>query len=70
MTGKAHAARVRVGWWVFAGLAVLTGIEFFISASVPSAFPYLVVTALVKAALIVVYFMHVAQLWNRGGEAK
>lgn len=67
MTGKGHAARVRVGWWVFAGLAALTGFEFVISASVPSAFPYLAVTALVKAGLIVVYFMHVTQLWKRGG---
>ncbi len=59
--------RLRTGWLVFAGLAVLTAIEYVLSLSLRPNTPYLAVTALVKAGLIVAYFMHVAQLWRAEG---
>lgn len=59
--------RLRTGWLVFIGLAVLTAIEFVLSLAVRPNTPYLAVTALVKAGLIVAYFMHVAQLWRPEG---
>ena len=55
------AAR-RKGWIVFVLLAVLTAIEFAVSLSLAGPLPYLAVIALAKAALIVVYFMHVGDL--------
>lgn len=44
-------------------LAVLTVAEFFIAAYVPSAILLLIV-ALIKAAIIVQNFMHIARLWR------
>lgn len=58
----------RKGWIVFALLAVLTAIEFAVSIGLAGPLPYLAVIALAKAALIVVYFMHVGDLgvvWRR-----
>ena len=62
--------RMRVGWLVFAGLAVLTAVEFWLSVVVRPATPYLVATSAVKAALIIHYFMHVSQLWRQGSDHK
>lgn len=62
------AARLRLGWIVITALAVLTALEYWIAISIHStALPYLAMIALVKAGLIIQYFMHVAQLW-RGEE--
>lgn len=60
-----RTARASIGWVVFFALAVFTAVEFGIGALVRPSAPYLTATALVKAALIVYYFMHVAQLWKR-----
>ena len=49
------------GILIFVYLAVLTGLEFFIALSFNSV-PLLVVVALVKAALVVYYYMHVYKL--------
>ena len=46
------------GVLIFIYLAVLTGLEFFIAISFQSV-PLLIVVALVKAALVVYYYMHV-----------
>src|SRR5512134_1962095 len=46
---------------IFVYLAVLTGLEFFIAVSFNSV-PLLVVVALVKAGLVVYYYMHVYKL--------
>jgi hypothetical protein len=64
MADQEEARRLRVGWWVFGALAVLTGIEFWLSTAVRSALPYLVLTATIKAGLIMIYFMHVRQIWG------
>lgn len=49
------------GILIFIYLAVLTGLEFFIAVSFISV-PLLVVVALVKAALVLYYYMHVYKL--------
>jgi len=46
---------------IFIYLAILTGLEFFVAISFGS-IPLLVVVALVKAALVVYYYMHVYKL--------
>lgn len=52
----------RRGQIVFAVLAVLTVIEFAVSVGLGGVLPVLAVIALAKAALIVIYFMHVGEL--------
>lgn len=54
--------RFRIGWLVFLGLAVFTVAEFVIGAYVAGALPYLLITALIKAGLIIYYFMHISQI--------
>jgi cytochrome c oxidase subunit 3 len=49
------------GVFIFVYLAVLTGLEFFVALSFKSV-PVLVIVALVKAALVLYYYMHVYQL--------
>ena len=49
------------GVFIFVYLAVLTGLEFFVAISFNSV-PILVVVALVKAALVVYYYMHIYKL--------
>jgi membrane protein YdbS with pleckstrin-like domain len=58
-------SRMRLGWIIFIALAVLTGVEFLVGAFVRPTTPYLAATAIVKAWLIVHYFMHVPQLWRK-----
>ena len=55
------------GLVVIAVLAVLTAVEFMVPIALERApaLPILVFLALVKAGLIVHYFMHLAQLWRR-----
>jgi cytochrome c oxidase subunit 4 len=45
-------------------LAVLTVLEFYIAVNMEDATVPLLIVALVKAALIVQYFMHVYRLWR------
>ena len=49
------------GIYIFVYLAVLTGLEFFVAITFKSA-ALLIVVALVKAALVVYYYMHIYQL--------
>lgn len=60
-----QAAHMRVGLLVFGGLAVLTVTELVVSAAVVNPLPLLAVIALIKAGLIIRFFMHVAQLWRK-----
>jgi hypothetical protein len=58
------AAAYRQGIMVFIGLAILTAGEYLMSqAGVTGGFLFFVV-ALVKAALIAYFFMHVYRLWR------
>ena len=52
---------------IFIYLAVLTGLEFFIAISFDSV-PLLVVVALVKAGLVLYYYMHIYKLSQEAGE--
>ncbi len=49
------------GLVIFIYLAVLTGIEFFIALTMDSV-PLLVLVAIVKAALVAYYYMHIYRL--------
>jgi heme/copper-type cytochrome/quinol oxidase subunit 4 len=62
-----QSEHMRTGWIVFGLLAALTAVEIWVSLSVTPSLPYLVVTSIAKAALIVIYFMHVSETWHRGG---
>ncbi len=70
-TVRKRRAAFRLGAAVIAGLALLTALEYAVAVSIHSStLPYLVVIALIKAGLIVYYFMHIAQLWRgEGGHA-
>jgi caa(3)-type oxidase subunit IV len=59
---NSKSKRFRIGWLVFLGLAVFTVAEFVIGVYVAGALPYLLLTALIKAGLIVYYFMHISQI--------
>ncbi len=60
---------VRTGWVVFLWLAVLTAVEFIVAVTVDANLPIMVVIALIKAGLIVYYFMHVLRIWRGEEEA-
>ncbi|MCS7222771.1 MAG: cytochrome C oxidase subunit IV family protein [Anaerolineae bacterium] len=67
-TARKRRAAFRLGAVVIAGLALLTVLEYVVSVSIHSGnLPYLVVIALIKAGMIVYYFMHIAQLWREEG---
>ncbi len=57
------------GILIFVYLAVLTGLEFFIALSF-DAVPLLVVVAVVKAGLVVYYYMHISKLTTEAGGAE
>ena len=52
----------RQGVLIFVYLAMLTGLEFFVAITLPEVVALLVVVALVKAALVVYYYMHIYKL--------
>ncbi len=63
MEAKRSAAYSQ-GIWVGLGLAVLTVIEFVISQTLSNAGVFLILIALIKAVIIIYYFMHVYRLWQ------
>jgi hypothetical protein len=68
MNEEKQSSKVAIGWWIFLGLALVTAIEFWLSSSGAGSLGYLTVTSLVKAALIVHFFMHVSQSWRGKAE--
>jgi heme/copper-type cytochrome/quinol oxidase subunit 4 len=61
--------KMRRGLVVITILAVLTAIEFVVAVSVDTGrFGLLAVFALIKAWLILDYFMHISQLWKSDEE--
>ncbi len=57
---------LRLGLLVLIVLAVLTVIEYVVAVTLDDGnLPYIVILALIKAGLIVYYFMHVYQLWRQ-----
>lgn len=59
--------KLRLGIYVFIGLAVLTAIEYFLG-TIEAASILLWVIALLKGALVVIYFMHIGRLFKSEGE--
>ncbi len=56
----------RLGIWVITVLGLLTALEFWVAVTITTGLlGVLSVIVLVKAALIVEYFMHYSQLWHR-----
>ena len=55
----------RVLWLVGGFLALLTLVEYIVAVQMSNNFVPLAVMALVKAALIVYFFMHVYRLWRK-----
>ena len=63
-----QGAKTRRGLKTIMGLAVLTAAEFAVALTLTTGlFVVLLAIAVVKAWLILEYFMHVSRLWN--GEA-
>ena len=63
------ASSLRKGLMVLIVLGALTAIEYVIAVAMESgAMAFLVVIGVVKAALILYYFMHIAQLWRQEEE--
>ena len=58
------ARALRTGWVVFLGLAVLTAVEFLVAVTVTTNLPAVLVMALMKAGLIIYYFMHLLRIWR------
>lgn len=55
----------RLGVIIFGALAMLTAVEFWIGVTLVNPGLYLAPIALVKAGLIIHYFMRLSQLWRR-----
>ena len=56
-------AAYRRGFLVLVGLAVLTGLEFLIAGLTNGSTVFLFIIGLLKAGIILQYFMHIYSLW-------
>jgi cytochrome c oxidase subunit 4 len=65
MEEKKQAA-YRIGVIIFIVLAVLTAVEYVVGLQ-PNTTVILFIIALIKAGLVVQYFMHVSKLWSEEG---
>ncbi len=54
----------RSGWVIFAVLLVLTVVEYFLGIQENTSTTALFIIALIKAVLIINFFMHVYRLWR------
>ncbi len=63
---KSRSAAYRMSATVFLALAILTGIEYFVS-QVSSSATIMMLLGLVKAYAVVYYFMHINRLWTQDG---
>ena len=57
-------AALRIGTYVFIALFVLTILEYIISQADTVSTVLLLIIALLKAAPIIYFFMHVTRLWR------
>lgn len=63
---------MKIGWVVIGALAVMTLAEFIVAVAIENKtllFTLLLIVGLVKAWLIIQYFMHFGQLWEHVSEA-
>lgn len=57
---------MRRGLWVFVILVVLAVLEYLLALAMKSGnLPWMIIMNIVDAALILYFFMHMAQLWRR-----
>ena len=61
---SAKMAEYRQNIYVFLGLAVLTVLEFLIAINLEQATVPLLIIAIIKAGLIVQFFMHIYRIWQ------
>ena len=66
MNRSGKAAELRQGVIILVILAVLTVVEYLL-ATTTGLWPVLVVIALVKARIVVQYFMHLPRVLGQGG---
>ena len=64
MEADKRKAAYRQGVYIFILLAVLTIAEYFISIETDGSVTFLMIIALLKAGLIVNFFMHIYRLWR------
>lgn len=64
MNQNGNGMAVRIGWVVLVTLAILTAIEYGIAVTFNGSLVALGIIALVKAGVIVNYFMHVGRTLN------
>lgn len=65
---ESKQAAMRTGWVVIVVLAVLTVLEFVLSSLTGGSLVPLAVVAVIKAALILQYFMHAPRVLRAGEE--
>lgn len=66
MAAQSRAKRMRIGWAVAFVLAVLTALEYWFAVEYAgSPLVPLAIIAIIKAYLIIQFFMHISQLWHR-----
>ena len=63
------ATAQRLGIIIFVVLAVFTAVEFWVSVSLASPGLLLTIIALIKAGLIIHYFMHLSQVWRKEAQS-
>lgn len=62
--GEGPRRAASIGWWVFGILMLLILVEYLVAIWMDRNLPLMVVMNLADAALIMVFFMHVARLWR------
>jgi len=60
---EGRRAAYRLGFLVLVGLAVLTGLEFVIAAVTNGSAVFLFIIGLIKAGIILQYYMHIRNVW-------
>jgi len=64
---KALNRKQRAGYLVFGALLSIKAIEYVVAVSIRTgAWPYLFALAIISAGLIVYYYKHIRQLWEKG----
>ncbi len=64
---KQKSAAYRKGILVMVVLAVLTALEFWVATAAGGSVAFLFIIALIKAGLIVQYYMHLESVWSEEG---
>lgn len=62
--GAGYKKAWRYGWIIFVALLVLTAVEYFIGIQENASAVALFIVSLIKATLIVYFFMHIYRLWR------